>query len=42
MIEFMRDYWWLAGLMAAVIVVVTHALLVKLIASTDTRPRDKD
>ena len=32
MIELFRQYWWVAMLIAIVIVVVTHAGLVKLIA----------
>lgn len=32
MIELFREYWWAAVLIAALIVVVTHAGLVKLVA----------
>lgn len=37
MIELFRHYWWLSVLMAAGIVVFTHALLVKLIADSETK-----
>lgn len=45
MIELFRDYWWVAIAIAAGIVVVTHALLVKLIAASeksDQQSRDAD
>lgn len=32
MIELFREYWWAAVLIAALVVVITHAGLVKLVA----------
>ena len=39
MIELFRQYWWVAMLIAIVIVVVTHAGLVKLIAMLQEQDR---
>lgn len=40
MIELFRHYWWLAVLVAAGIVLVTHTLLVKLIAGSEGKSPD--
>jgi hypothetical protein len=41
MIELMRQYWWAGMALAAVIVVATHAGLVKLVAHLERKMADK-
>lgn len=40
MIELFRHYWWVTVLIAAGIVLITHALLVKLIAGSESKKAD--
>jgi len=37
MIDFLRNYWWLSIPIAGVFFIVTHALLVKLIADSEKK-----
>lgn len=39
MIEFLRQYWWVSIPVAGVFFVVTHALLVKLIADSEQKAK---
>ncbi|MDF2444920.1 MAG: hypothetical protein K0S46_156 [Moraxellaceae bacterium] len=41
MVEFLRQYWWAGIALAAVIVVTTHAGLVKLVARLERKTADK-
>lgn len=42
MIELFRHYWWVSVLIAAGMVVVTHSLLVKLIADSEKKISSDD
>ena len=42
MIDLFRHYWWVSVLIAAGIVVVTHALLVKLVADSEKKDAPVD